>query len=506
MNESDELINYGQMGIGMFYCLENSKRHFNDAKILYDQKKFQSAIPIFIICIDECFKTIELAMKLRKRQSISKDEWGKLQDHNHKLYYVNEWSIGYLDKMSKEDRELSKKRLNVQNINIAKKLIENYKLEKSITANLQRLKERCLYQNWDRENKMWDDFTDLKIKHKWDLAYYIMEEASLNLSKMHYSIEHAINVMRRSGGKITKSPYPTYTEYREVKNCETKIFDSQSIDDEQKYHRGRNIMLGFIRYRVINAVDAISTNNIIKKCISIIRKKNIDEQYSHPLIKTITLGMIKATDNPDGYYWGVSGDADQTNSKEPMTVVIATIKKEDKQLTIEKISINGNKHYTTDKIIDQILDSEKIIDKYPGMEISMENTHQAFANIGFKIHKATTKEIESALIKCNEMIKTGEIESALSTFKNTIDFEEKRNIIEKIKNAKIENWDELEANIRLLICTLGIPSDLDPKTILMSSHVDSIKKFKVRGILYSVLKMLSESIVKDETSIKSDQS
>ena len=71
-----------------------------------------------------------------------------------------------------------------------------------------------------------------------------------------------------------------------------------------------------------------------------------------------------------------------------------SVKKENSQLTIEEVTINGNKHYTTDNlIIEQIFDTEIII-KYPGKEILMENMHQAFAEIGFKIHKATTDEIE----------------------------------------------------------------------------------------------------------------
>ena len=65
-------MTYGHNKCIIINHLENTKRHFEDGKILYDCKKFQSAIPIFIICIEEAFKTIELATKLRKRESMSK--------------------------------------------------------------------------------------------------------------------------------------------------------------------------------------------------------------------------------------------------------------------------------------------------------------------------------------------------------------------------------------------------------------------------------------------------
>lgn len=39
-----ELIDYPHVGIGMYLALRNAKRHLEDAKFLYDSKKFQSAI------------------------------------------------------------------------------------------------------------------------------------------------------------------------------------------------------------------------------------------------------------------------------------------------------------------------------------------------------------------------------------------------------------------------------------------------------------------------------
>ena len=483
MDDSDELISHGHVGLGMYYCLKNTKRHFEDGKILYDCKKFQSAIPIFIICIEEAFKTIEFATKFRKFESMSKIDWKNLQDHNHKLNYMNDQSIEILDKMPNDDREKLKKTVINDQIDFDR-LIDEFKFEKIIIANLQRLKERCLYQNWVKKENNWDDFTDLKLEHKEDLAYYIMEQAHMYLSKMHYSIEHAINIIRRNDIVLDDAPYPTYTEYRQVEDYETKIYNIV-IDEQSKYHRGRNIMLGFIKFKIINAVDIINTDKIIKKLRKIMKENN-NCQYLHPLINAVFIGMTITKNKPDGNYVGVADDADQTYSGKPRMVATAVIKKENKQLTIEEITINGNKHYTTDKIIEDIFETEIIIEKYPGKEILMENMHQAFAKIGFKIHKATTDEIESALSKCKKMIKTGEIESALFGFKNTIKSEERKDIITKIDNAKKENWENLDAKIRSSIYAIGGPNNFDSKTIPMSLRVESLRKFKVRNIIYGV--------------------
>ena len=367
----------------------------------------------------------------------------------------------------------------------------NLDLRLIIISKLQRLKERCLYQNWVKEQNNWDDFTDLKLVHKEDLAYYIMEQASICVIKMHYSIEHAINIMRRDGAMLDVVPYPTYTEYREAKDYETKIFNL-IMNDQPKYDRGRNIILGFIKFKIINAVDVISTDKIIKKWIKIMKENN-NFKYLHPLINAVFMGIASTENKPDGIYLGVAGDADQTYGGKPVMSAIAVIKKENGQLIIEEMKVNGNKHYTTDKIIEQIFDTEIIIEKYPGKEILMENMHQAFTEIGFKIHKATTDEIESALVKCKKMIKAGEIESALVEFKDMIKLEDQKNVITKIGSAKKENWEDLDTEIRLFVYLVGGPVNFDPKTILMSLRVESLRKFKVRNIIYDMLKLFQDS-------------
>ena len=57
---------------------------------------------------------------------------------------------------------------------------------------------------------------------------------------------------------------------------------------------------------------------------------------------------------------------------------------------------------------------------------------------------------------------------------------------------KKENWEYLDTEIRLLIYSIGGPVNFDPKTILMSLRVESIRKFKVRNILYNMLKSFQD--------------
>lgn len=65
--EGNVLIDYPQVVVGMYLVRQNAKRIFQDAKFLYDNQKFQSAIPIFIISLEEALKSHQMASNLGKK-------------------------------------------------------------------------------------------------------------------------------------------------------------------------------------------------------------------------------------------------------------------------------------------------------------------------------------------------------------------------------------------------------------------------------------------------------
>ena len=249
-----ELIDYPHVGIGMYLSLRNAKRHFEDGALLYENKKFQSAIPIFVICIEECFKSYELSIKMRKFQSVSQTDWDNLMNHQHKLNYVNDFFVENLENMSEEEFEkYAKETQNEEFIKYRKEVIQRNKAEQTITTHLQMLKEACLYQNWNKTFGEWDDFDMLKEEQKDDLAFFIMKRAAIQVKQLHFGIEYAVNIIRRDGGTLTDLEYPTYNEFREVKDYDTKLNDyNQIIDDIPKYHRGEKIMLALISHKKIH--------------------------------------------------------------------------------------------------------------------------------------------------------------------------------------------------------------------------------------------------------------
>ena len=183
-DKSRELIDYPHVGAGMYLSLGNAKRLFEDAKFLYDNKRFQGSIPIFIICIEECFKSHELSIRLRKFQSVSQDDWENLMKHEHKLNYVNDFARENFESMTDEQfEEFAKKTQNEDLIKHRKEINRRNQSERAITSQLQFLKESCLYQNWNKGFGEWDNFDFLKPEQKEDLAFFVMKRASVQIKQ-----------------------------------------------------------------------------------------------------------------------------------------------------------------------------------------------------------------------------------------------------------------------------------------------------------------------------------
>jgi len=482
-DKSRELIDYPHVGAGMYLSLGNAKRLFEDAKFLYDNKRFQGSIPIFIICIEECFKSHELSIRLRKFQSVSQDDWENLMKHEHKLNYVNDFARENFESMTDEQfEEFAKKTQNEDLIKHRKEINRRNQSERAITSQLQFLKESCLYQNWNKGFGEWDDFDFLKPEQKEDLAFFVMKRASVQIKQLHFGIEHAVNILRRDGNKLTNLEYPKYNEFREVQNYDAKLNDyNKIIEDFPKYHRGEKIMLTLIAQKAFGIIDQVHTKEIIRKCLKLAQTKDFDNWYPHPIIKAIflaTSGITETSEN--GNYYGIADDSDQTYEGKPMMSSIAIVSKKEGVLTIEKITINEKEYSANDKIIEQILETETIIEKHAGKEIPLEKMHEAYSKIGMKLRKLKDSEIEEALSESKQIIEQNK-------------FKASPEMISKMKEATKENWEELDPTVRSCIASCYHSKRKPEKnTIIMTGYIDPIRKFKVRGLLYRTLIMQNE--------------
>ena len=251
-NTKDVLIAWPHIASGMYLSRRNAKRHFEDAKFLYHNSKYQSAIPMFILAIEESFKSSELSINFRKRQGITQKSWNSLQQHKHKLTYLSNFIIENVENMSTELAQSMAKEIGIESlIKNKEKILNINKADQFITSQLQFLKERCLYQNWNKEFSAWDDFYYLTLEQKKDLAYYIMKRTEGRLHQLDLVIEFAVYVIRRDGFMIKDLEFPTYNELRQPRDFIIKL-DADPIDDYFRFHRGLKIIESLIIKKTVS--------------------------------------------------------------------------------------------------------------------------------------------------------------------------------------------------------------------------------------------------------------
>ena len=476
-DSSTVLIDLLHVATGVYLTRKNAKRVFTDAKFLYDNQQFQSAIPLFIISIEESLKAQELSIKFEKKQAITQKDWSNLQNHKYKLSHNYDFMIENIESANDQTTKEIARELGHKNMLQYKSDILDFLLvQKSHMSQFQFLKEKCLYQNWNKEFSEWDGFDYITSGQKEDLAYYIMKQAEIQLKLLELSIEMAVYVIRRDSFMIKDLEFPTYNELRHPQDFETKSAPN-SIDDYFKYYRGLKIFESLIMKKSFAIIDQIITHELIRKCLKLIPTNNLDDWYPHPMIKSIYFAMAALREgSKDGNYTGYSDDADQTHDGKPMMYCASIINKNDKIAKIERIMINGNEYSINDKIIHQILKMELVIDTQIGKEISLEKTHLAYSKIGLKIRKLRDNEIKPAIDNAISMIDEGKMERITDKVKA------------QIKLTTKQNWNDQDVMIRSIIGSCFASNIVrDQNTLVMTGHYDPLEKFKVRGMILQIL-------------------
>ena len=382
-----------------------------------------------------------------------------------------------MESMNEETTKEIARELGEENlVTYRNEIIAINKAEKGIESHFQKLKEFCLYQNWNKEFNEWDEFDRLNSEQKEDLAYFVMKKAEIHLHQLDVAIEMAVNIIRRDGFMLTNLDFPSYNEFRKPADFETRKSADNIIDNHFKYHRGLRVLESLMIKKAFAVVDQVLSYDLMKKCLQLPSLSDLDRWYPHPVVKSIFNAMAALHEGKkDGSYAGISGDADLTKERKPMMTTISLVNKKDNIIKIEKIMINGEEYSINDKVIEQILKTEIVIDAEPGKEISLEKMHLALSKIGLKMKKLRDNEIQPAIDNILPLINEGRI---------NIPDEMKK----QIKLVTLQNWNDQDPNIRMMIgqC-FSISKIKDEDTIVMTGQYDPLEKFKVRGMIYYAL-------------------
>lgn len=492
--DDDPYIKDVDVMIGAFLVYRKALRTYDDAKFMYDNSKFTSSIVHSITTIEESQKAIELAVKMRKRQTITKELWSRMKTHKHKLTSSKKFILETLEKESQSNLQKISKKLppEAQKLSIdgLKKIVKN---ENHVYAFFQKIKEKCQYLDWDEQTNSWDDFDNLDESKRQDVSYYFVMTAASELNYCQNCIEHAINVMRRDGLKgfayntDPEKTILTYSEYRDPKDfdCIKKPDVPITNIDETRYSRGHEIVKKFIAIRgSINELHQAYTGDLLRNVLILLNKQSDFEVYPHPIIRAamLCLSMTKNEyeQNPQSFdtekrMSGLSGDAEETSSGKPTMIAMCIVSCEKGQYTIESFVINEKVYASHHKIIEGILKTEQVIERYKGKTIPLDVVHEAFSKIGIKLRRLKDTEIKDAIA----MAKNAVIKNSIENLSDDM----KKNILQ----ATETNWTRLSPSIRSIIGTIYLRPVITPRTMPMTEYYDPMEKFKVRGLIYETI-------------------
>ena len=492
--DDDSHIKDVDVVIGAFLVYRKALKTYDDAKFMHDNSKFTSSIVHSITTIEESQKAIELAVKMRKGQTITKELWSKMKTHKHKLTSSKKFILETLEKESQSDLQKISKKLPPEaqkfDIDDLKKIVKN---QNHVYAFFQKIKEKCQYLDWDERTNSWDDFNNLDESKRQDVSYYFIMTAALELNYCQNCIEHAINVMRRDGLEgfayhtDPEKTILTYSEYRDPKDfdCIKKPGVPTTDIDQTRYARGYDIVKKFTTIQgSINELHQAYTGDLFRNVLILLNKQSNFEMYPHPIIRAVMLCLSMAKNeyeqNPQSFdtekrIFEQSGDAEETSSGKPTMLAGCLVSCEKGQYTIESFTIKGSTYVSNHKIIESILKTEQVIERHKGKTMPLDAVHEAFSKIGFKLKRLKDSEIEEAIIMAKNAVTTNSIENLSDDMKKDI-----------LKATKT-NWVKLSPDVRSLIGTIYLHPVITPRTIPMTGHYDPMEKFKVRGLIYETI-------------------
>jgi len=447
---SDVLIPNEQLLIGTFLVLENAQSIFDQSKLLYNEKKFQGAISLATIVIEESLKGIELIWRFKRNDNLSKEDWKKLTSHKHKLTHVRENAAKIMETASKEEEIDTLKELEDQGFPIPKisreKIIENTRRRAHIHSRFQDLRQKCFYVDWNESESQWGIFSELTESRQDSLAFFVIGEAETELELLYFFVEKVVNTLRKNG--ITAAvPYPKYMEYRTPDQFESiKKFNKETPKlDQVKFNQGYAVMQKIISLGTLENVSFGIFSDTMGKYLKIVQKQEFEEWFPHPLVKALMIALQKARDEgEDGKkYAGVSGDADLTPDQKPRIVFFVGVGLKSGIFTVETIaSLGREKDPFSSDVVEKILRTEIIIERQQGKDITIPIFIESLSTIGIKSKMIRMEEISDAIRYTKQQLTEGKIQGI------------KPLIMEELRNLKgIEEWDKLNPNTRALIAS-----------------------------------------------------
>lgn len=485
-SEGEGVIRNDQLLKGVFAALNHAETYYKDSKVLYEQGKFQSSIPLATISIEESMKAIELATNFRRGKDLSAEGWEKLTSHKHKLVHAFEDATSVMEMASDDSIAEAKKEMEESGVPvpaIAKKnLIGATKDKARIYSQFQELRESCFYTDWNEAESKWQIFPELSEERQKSLAFFVLSEAKSQLDFLHFTIEMIVNRLRRSGQlNDVKLPYPPYQEVRNPSDfMSIKILDSEVPKvDWVRREQGLAVMEKFIVLKSLEPIHLGLFSSVVLKYLDITRSNS--NLNLHPMIKAMLISLSTAEKGgSDGNYAGMSGDANLTPDGAPSMTFVVVVSKKGETYTLQEFHCMADKDYTLPiELVEKIFRTEVLLEKVEGDNVPVGTYIEAMSVIGVKVKNLKDSEVGPAIELTRRMASKSRLEDVPPEIRK------------ELLSARREDWDKLSSPARAIIaCCYG--QETYPDFNIFLTPTATVEKWKARGMIAQTL--LSEFI------------
>lgn len=235
---------------GIHIAKDNAEKHLKESKQHHENAEYQSAIPSSVFSFEESSKFRHLLNYLQKRCDVTRGNWEELRTHKFKLTDAEKEIKNNVAESSDLDQHISSIYLRDVGLTLVPNSKEEnlFVLQKTIEAQskLSKLKEICLYANWNEHKDDWDKFENIPTSKQKALSLFALNLAEHKFLLSLLSLEYFENPFPKPSSDILRSPSASinYLEEKLIHSQNMLITQKMKIHEQETISNIKELQLG----------------------------------------------------------------------------------------------------------------------------------------------------------------------------------------------------------------------------------------------------------------------
>ena len=177
-NSNKILFHNDKIMSGIHIAKNTAEKHLKESKQHHENAEYQSAIPSSVFSFEESSKFDHLLDYLKKGSDVTRANWKELSEHKFKLTAMEKEIKNNVEKSSDLDQYRNSTYLRDEGLTLVPtskdENILALQIAIEVQSKLSKLKEICLYTNWNEHKKDWSKFENIPILEQKSLSLFVL--------------------------------------------------------------------------------------------------------------------------------------------------------------------------------------------------------------------------------------------------------------------------------------------------------------------------------------------